>query len=392
MLLNGGKLVLCSLEDLLDSEKLKANIDRHKVSIMWFTSSWFNQLTDNHPEVFKGLGTILAGGEKLSEYHIEKIRKAYPEIKLINGYGPTENTTFSLTYAIDKVDNPIPIGRPLNNRTAYILNSDWEQVPIGVAGEICLGGAGVARGYLNNLELTEEKFVKDLFTNDPDAKLYRTGDLGRWLPDGSIQYLGRMDDQVKIRGFRIELGEIENVLNQSDLVNQSVVMAKTDKQGTKRLVGYLVPKEAFDKQSIQNYLQTKLPDYMVPAIWVELESMPLTSNGKVDKRALPEPELADMAAEYVAPRNDVERTLANIWQELLGVERVGIYDNFFELGGHSLLAMRVASYIKRDLKVSIPIQILFQFTSITDISQYLEIQTNGDLQETRDDEFDVVVI
>jgi amino acid adenylation domain-containing protein/non-ribosomal peptide synthase protein (TIGR01720 family) len=364
MLLNGGKLVLCSLEDLLDSEKLKANIDKHKVSIMWFTSSWFNQLADNNPEVFSGLRTILAGGEKLSEYHIEKIRKTYPDLKLINGYGPTENTTFSLTYAIDKVENPIPIGRPLNNRTAYILTRGKDLSPVGGIGEICLGGAGIARGYLNNPELTAEKFINDPFSTEPGAKLYKTGDLGRWLPDGNIQYLGRMDDQVKIRGFRIELGEIESVLNQSELVNQSVVLAKEDNNGSKRLVAYVVPSGWFDKQELQEYLSSKLADYMVPAIWVELESMPLTSNGKVDKRALPDPELSDMAAEYVAPQNESELALAEIWQDLLELDQVGLNDNFFELGGDSLSAIRLISAIRKTLGTELPINDVFDYPTL----------------------------
>src|SRR6185437_15721371 len=179
MLLNGGKLILCGLEELLNSETLKANIGKHGVNIMWFTSSWFNQLADNTPEVFAGLTTVLAGGEKLSEYHIEKIKAQYPELKLINGYGPTENTTFSLTYAIDRINAPIPIGHPLNNRRAYVLTQSAELSPIGVTGEIYLGGAGLARGYLSQPELTAEKFIDDPFSGEPNARLYKTGDLGR---------------------------------------------------------------------------------------------------------------------------------------------------------------------------------------------------------------------
>jgi acyl carrier protein len=203
-----------------------------------------------------------------------------------------------------------------------------------------------------------------------------------------------MDDQVKIRGYRIELGEIESVLNQSGLIAQSVVLAKEDGNGNKRLVGYVVTEEKFEKQTIQNYLGTKLPDYMVPAIWVELENIPLTPNGKIDRKALPDPEITDLKTEYVAPRNEIEVKLAAIWQELLKTERAGIYDNFFEVGGHSLLAMRVVSAIARDLSVSIPINILFQFSSISGLSKYIEfeINANDNSIERNTDEFDVVNI
>ena len=380
MLLNGGKLILCGLEALLNSETLKATIRQHKVNMMWFTSSWFNQLADSNPEVFSGLRTLLAGGEKLSEPHIEKIRSLYPEITLINGYGPTENTTFSLTYAISEVKDPIPVGRPLNNRKAYIISQSGSLSPVGVTGEICLGGAGLARGYLNQPELTAEKFIKDPFSDEQDARLYRTGDLGRWLADGNIEYQGRIDDQVKIRGYRIELGEIESVLNQNETISQGVVLAKEDKQGTKRLVGYVVSSQtAFDKQAIQAWLNTKLPEYMVPAIWVELDSLPLTSNGKVDKKALPDPELTDLSAEYVAPRNETEQALADIWQELLHIEQIGINNNFFELGGHSLLAMRVVSAVRKELDVELTIKNLFVHPTIAGLGTFLDEQHKGTL-------------
>ena len=212
------------------------------------------------------------------------------------------------------------------------------------------------------------------------------------MPNGNIEYLGRIDDQVKIRGYRIELGEIESILNQYKGVNQGVVLAKEDSKGSKRLVGYVVPKGEFDKQAIHEYLGSKLPEYMVPSLWVELEFMPLTPNGKTDRKALPDPELKDMAVAYVAPRNQTEQTLADIWQELLGMERVGIYDNFFELGGHSLLAMSVVSNIERDLLVSIPIKVLFRFTTINDLSKYLEIRAVDNLQEKNTDIFKIIDI
>ncbi|WP_147203649.1 non-ribosomal peptide synthetase, partial [Segetibacter aerophilus] len=349
MLLNGGQLVLCTENTLLDSQLLKAEISANKVTKMWFTSSWFNQLVETDITVFAGLQTILVGGEKLSEKHIEKLRQADPSIEIINGYGPTENTTFSITYNIqeNEVNSSIPIGRPVTNRTAYIANHANQLVPIGVPGEILLGGAGLSKGYLNRPELTVEKFVTNPF-DDNTERLYKTGDLGRWRADGNIEYLGRIDDQVKIRGYRIELGEIESVLLQSEQVSQAVVLAKEDDNGTKRLVGYIVAKTAFDKHAISAFLLERLPEYMVPALWVELDSLPLTSNGKVDKQALPEPDATKLTVnEYVAPATEFQRALAEIWQQLLGVERIGIEDNFFELGGDSILTIQVVSRANR---------------------------------------------
>ena len=268
------------------------------------------------------------------------------QIEVRNLYGPTEDTTYS-TVSVLANGKPITIGKPIWNTQVYILSGDKDLSPMGVTGEICIGGAGLSRGYLNRTELTKEKFIKDPFSKEKGARLYRTGDLARWLPDGNIEYLGRKDDQVKIRGYRIELGEIESVLNESGLVQQGVVLAKADSHGNKRLVGYVVPKGDFDKQKIQNYLGTKLPEYMVPAIWVELESIPLTPNGKTDRKALPDPDMATQSAAYAAPRNETEQALAQTWQELLGMEQIGIYDNFFELGGDSILTIQVVSRMRR---------------------------------------------
>jgi acyl carrier protein len=202
--------------------------------------------------------------------------------------------------------------------------------------------------------------------------------------------MGRVDDQVKVRGYRIELGEIENVLNGCEQVKQGIVLAKSDSSGTRRLVGYVVPSGTFDKQTVRDYLGRKLPEYMVPALWVELERLPLMPNGKIDRNALPDPDLTDMVKTYEAPRNETEVTLALIWQELLGLERVGINDNFFELGGHSLLVMRAFYLIQKELSVSIPIHLLFQFTSISDLSKYLEIHNISNLEEKNAGEFDIV--
>lgn len=376
MLLNGGQLILCPESNLLDHELLKNEIQSRKVNMMWFTSSWFNQLVETDISLFEKLKTILVGGEKLSQKHIEKLKQAYPCIEIINGYGPTENTTFSLTYNIKSTsDNiSIPIGRPLNNRSAYVLNTDQKLVPVGVAGEIYLGGSGVAKGYLNQEKLNTERFIKNPFIKGHTSKLYKTGDLGRWLPDGNIEYLGRIDGQVKIRGYRIELEEIEAVILQSDLVKQAVVIAKEDVDGDKKLVGYVVGKDAFEKEKIASYLSSKLPDYMLPTFIVELDRIPLTSNGKVDKRALPDPEINTSSQKSVNPGNELEEKLTKVWLDVLKIDSIGINDDFFEMGGHSLLAIRLMSVLRKELGLEINIGDIFEYPTISTLAGFLNSQ------------------
>ncbi|GAA3937003.1 amino acid adenylation domain-containing protein [Chitinophaga oryziterrae] len=346
MLLNGGQLILCPQHHLLDNILLKQEISKWQVTKMWFTSSWFNQLVDDDITLFEGLTAVMVGGEKLSEEHIRRFRNAWPEVAVINGYGPTENTTFSLTYLIKDIGRSIPIGRPLGNRTAYVLDTMQNPVPVGIAGELYVGGAGVSRGYLNQPELTAGKFIPDPYA--PGEKLYRTGDRARWLPDGNVEYLGRIDDQVKIRGYRIEPGEIESVLLGCELVTQAVVIAQKVSKGHNRLIGYIVPNGVFNREGIVTYLRAQLPEYMVPALLIEMEKLPVTTNGKIDKKALPEPEeMALQTNEFIAPRNRTEQTIADIWKELLGIERIGIYDNFFELGGDSIITIQVVSRARR---------------------------------------------
>ncbi|MBC7938097.1 MAG: amino acid adenylation domain-containing protein [Rhizobacter sp.] len=375
MLLNGGQLVLCSEDTLVNNGLLKKEIEERKVTQMWFTSSWFNQLVETDLNVFETLKTILVGGEKLSEKHIAKVRQTYPAIEIINGYGPTENTTFSLTYHVRdiEINSAIPIGRPLSNRSAYIMNADCQIVPTGVAGEIYVGGAGIARGYLNNPDLTTEKFIDNPFSSEAGSRLYKTGDLGRWLPCGNIGYMGRIDDQVKIRGFRIEPGEIESILQQSVLVEQAVVLAKDDKQSNKRLVAYIVPHGPFDMEAIINYINDKLPAYMVPSFWVEMKILPLTSNGKINRNAFPDPDIyGSMKNNYAAPGNELETALVELWQGLLGLDRIGIKDNFFKLGGNSLLAIKTVSILNKQFNYILPIIKLYQYPTIAGIVAFLQ--------------------
>lgn len=380
MLLNGGRLILCPEQQLLDNEILKREIRTHQVNMMWFTASWFNQLIDTDIRIFETLSVVLTGGEKLSEEHISKLKQKYPALTVINAYGPTENTTFSTTYTVEAgaVKVPVPVGRPLSNRKVYILDSRRQLVPVGVTGEIYVGGAGLALGYLNLPALTAERFITHQFSNNRTEKLYKTGDLGSWQADGNVLCLGRTDDQVKIRGYRIEPGETERVLQQCEWVEQAVVMARTNEQGSKYLAAYIVPAGTFEREKIQSYLRQLLPDYMVPAVLMPLEKLPLTGNGKVNKRALPEPDASLMpAAAYVPPRNATELVLADIWQQLLKVPRVGIYDNFFELGGHSLLVTRVVSAIRRELEVELPIRDLFTYPVVATLAEHIRRQQPG---------------
>jgi amino acid adenylation domain-containing protein len=367
-LIVGGKLVIASRETAMNGFILAEKIAASKPTHLQATPSTWQILLDCDWENKEGL-TMLIGGEAVKE-DIKDTLAVMGD--LYNCYGPTETTIWS---AIKKLSpgEKVTIGKPIANTNILILNSNQQLCPIGVAGEICIGGDGLARGYFNRAELTAEKFITDRYSKEVGDKLYRTGDLGRWLDNGDIECLGRLDDQVKIRGFRIELGEVETVLEQCPSVQQAVVIAKEDSQHNKRLVGYIVSEGPIEKEIINNYLKGKLPAYMVPALWVAMESLPLTPNGKINRKALPDPDISGASSNsYKAPRNELEIALVDIWQQLLGVERVGINDNFFELGGHSLLIIKMVSMIRKQLSFTIPVLLLFQFTTISDISKYLD--------------------
>ncbi|RBL90505.1 non-ribosomal peptide synthetase [Chitinophaga flava] len=359
MLLNGGRLILSDKDTLLDTGQLSALISRHKVTTMWFTAGWLNQLVDKDIDLFEGIRTIIAGGDRLSALHIAMLRKQYPSMEIINGYGPTENTTFSLYYPVGTVAEDIPIGRPISNSTAYILDDYTQLCGIGITGEIYVGGDGLAAGYLNNLALTAEKFIPHPYM--PGEQLYKTGDLGRLLPDGNIVFIGRKDSQVKIRGYRVETGEVESVIRRYAQVENVVVVARPGSDGDKLLVAYVVSHETLETADLRSYLRNILPVHMIPAYFVQLEQLPLNTNGKVDRAALPDPHELEVSTGvvYVAPRNETERKLVHIWEEVLEVENVGVKDNFFDLGGHSLKAIRVISQIHKVFNVKLPLKDLF---------------------------------
>jgi acyl carrier protein len=290
----------------------------------------------------------------------------------------------------DTLERIVPIGRPVGNTQAYILDQNMQPVPIGVPGELCIGGVQVARGYLNRPELTAERFISDPFSKQRGRKLYRTGDLTRFRPDAGIEFLGRIDHQVKIRGYRIELGEIESALRQHSAISDVIVMAREDVPGDKRLIAYVVmkPDQKMKTSELQKHLLATLPDYMVPSAFVLLDKMPLLSNGKVDREALPTPEYSrkQLEEEYVAPRNEVEQSLAKIFAEVLGIEKIGINDNFFLLGGHSLSATQVITRLRETLQADVPLRRLFEDPTVAGLSTAVEEFQN----QPQDDAIEVI--
>ncbi|WP_200943969.1 non-ribosomal peptide synthetase, partial [Lysobacter sp. Root604] len=349
-LLNGARLLVLPPADVLDARRFDAQLLAHGATAMWMTVGLFNQYAPSMQASLAQLRYLLVGGDVLDPRTIRSVlAQAQRPAHLINGYGPTETTTFACTHLIEALAEDatsVPIGRPIANTQVYILDAHGAPVPVGVAGELHIGGDGVARGYLNQPALTAERFVRDPFSADPQARMYKTGDLGRWLPDGTIEYLGRNDFQVKIRGFRIELGEVEAKLSACADVREAVVLAREDVPGDKRLVAYVVPSAGAEPTGVQlrEALQTQLPEYMVPSAFMVLDAFPLTPNGKLDRKALPAPDGSSLVQrEYEAPQGEIEQGLAEIWQSLLKIEQVGRHDHFFELGGHSLLAVQLVS-------------------------------------------------
>ncbi len=358
-LLNGGKLIVCPQDTLLDPQLLEEEIVKHQVSTVFFTSGWFNQLVDTNIRVFKTIRILLTGGDMVSITHVHQLKNTYPALKLVHVYGPTENTTFSTSYPVDAITSVIPIGKPISNSTAYILDEFQQLVPVGIVGEICLGGDGVAIGYLNNVEATREKFIPNTYrAND---RLYRSGDLGRWLPDGNIEFVGRRDDQIKIRGYRIELGEIENTLRGYAGIEKALVVAKQNAHGEKTLVCYITGQPDLTAGDVKAYLSGKLPAYMIPEYIVVLEDFPLSSTGKTDRSRLPDPEefLTLTSASHAEPINSDQQKLRDIWKEVLDRERVSIRDSFFEIGGQSIKAIRLINKIAGTFGVKLEMRELF---------------------------------
>jgi acyl-coenzyme A synthetase/AMP-(fatty) acid ligase/acyl carrier protein len=377
-LLNGGRLVLypdtrASLEDL------GRTLREQRVTTLWLTAGLFHQMVEERLGDLATVRQLLAGGDVLSPRHVRRAVEEIAGLTLINGYGPTENTTFTCCHPVkdgSRVGASVPIGRAISNTRVYVLDGELEPVPIGVAGELYAGGAGVARGYLNQPSLTAGKFVPSLF-GEPGSRLYRTGDLARYLPDGSVEFLGRADQQVKIRGFRVELGEVEGALRSNPEVRDAAVVSMAGPGGDKRLVAFVVaagedagPVLAAE---LRSRLSRQLPDFMVPSAILALDEIPLNPAGKLDRqRLLKAFEGRSAAAERVGPRNETEARIAAIWSDVLAIGEVGVHDDFFELGGHSLLATQVVSRMRQIFGKEIPLRLLFQSRTVAVLAEEVE--------------------
>jgi len=363
-LCSGAGLYLASAADLLPGEPLLATMERHAITHVSLPMAVLAALP---PDAQLGrLQTLVVGGEALPPALANHWGARYP---LFNSYGPTEATVCASNYRCQPGEaGAVPIGRPLANTQIYILDSHLKPVPLGVAGEIHIGGAGVARGYLNRDALTAERFIADPF--NPGARLYKTGDLGRWLADGNVEFMGRSDFQVKIRGFRIELGEIESRLLACEGVREAIVLAREDQPGDKRLVAYLTGC-TLPAATLRAELGASLAEHMIPSAFVMLDAFPLTPNGKLDRKALPVPNTVRSDVAYVAPRDANEELLATVWAEALRLDRVGIHDNFFELGGNSLLIVKLHSRLLEHFPGKVAIADYFKHTTVARLAAHI---------------------
>ncbi len=369
-LLHGGTLIFTRTDTLLDHDDLAVHLAQHGINTLFLTTSLFNQLARLAPGMFSGLRCVVFGGEAADPSMVDRVLAAGPPQQLVNGYGPTEATTFAVCHRIEKPAASVPIGRPIANTDVFILGAHRQLVPPGVAGEIYIGGPGVALGYLHRPELTAESFVETAF-----GRLYRTGDFGRWLADGTIEYQGRIDQQFKLRGFRIEPAEIEAQLRLHPAVAQCAVLPKVNPSGEKVPVAYLVRKpglSAVSEADFRQYLVQNLPPPFVPYQWFWLGALPLTANGKLDHRALPEPTVETKPMrEFVAPQDRAQTQLVALWEEVLKRKPIGIRDDFFDLGGHSLIAIQLIGRMRETFHIDLPIHRLFSTPTIAGIAEFI---------------------
>ena len=431
-LLNGAQLVGVDRDVSLSPLAFAAQLQQQQISVLFLTTALFNQMAQEVPAAFNGLRCLLFGGEAVDPQQVQTVLRQGAPQHLLHMYGPTESTTFTSWYDVQAVvdgDASIPIGHPIANTQIYLLDSHLKPVPIGVKGELYIGGDGLAQGYLNRPELTAERFIDNPFGEaggrrqkaggrrqkagsgngatdptphtvrlsavrlsahveahveaphpTPSPRLYKTGDLARYRTDGNIEFLGRVDDQVKLRGFRLELGEIETVLSQHPAVQAAIVLlhdvAAGQQEGhPKRLVAYIVSSSQTSPSisDLRRFLKSKLPDYMVPSAFVMVDALPLTANGKVDRRALQllVPTIEPMGLLQL-PQTTIEQTLATLWQQILGLEQIGIHDNFFELGGHSLLATQLMSRVRDAFQIELPLRSLFETPTIAGLATTIE--------------------
>jgi amino acid adenylation domain-containing protein len=376
-LMFGARLVVARPEGHKDSDYLVQTIIDEQITTMHFVPSMLQLfLAAKDLEKCDSLRQVICSGEALP---LDLQNRFFDRLgaKLHNLYGPTEAAVDVTYWECQRGGDLriVPIGRPVSNTQMYVLDRYMQPVPVGVSGELHIGGVQVARGYLNRAELTAEKFISDPFSDNPEARLYKTGDLARYLPDGNIEYLGRSDYQVKIRGNRIELGEIESMLSQYPAVRDALVLVREDVPDDKRLVAYIVPgqNQKLSVSELREYVKQTLPDFMVPSHFVTLDAFPLTPNQKIDRKALPRPDQVQIESEtaYVPPKNELQQTIVNIWQELLHVPMVGMDDNFFELGGHSLLIVRAYYRLCEVIDRELSITDMFRFPTVSTLAEYL---------------------
>ncbi|MEG4144508.1 amino acid adenylation domain-containing protein [Microcoleus sp. Pol12B5] len=400
-LCSGGCLHIISQERATDPQAIAAYFQQHSIDCLKIVPSHLKALlsASNASQILPKKRLIL-GGEPLMWNLIETIQKYNPDCSIFNHYGPTETTVGVLTYQVrmqgDRISETVPLGRPLPNTQIYLLDSHLQPVPVGVAGELYIAGAGLARCYLNQPELTAEKFICNSFTQEPETRLYKTGDLARYLPDGNIEFIDRVDRQVKLRGFRIELGEIEAGLSHHPSVREAAVLLQENEPGNQRLVAYIVSHSKPSIQdsqlieSLRSFLKEKLPEYMIPSAFVVLKALPLTPNGKIDRQALPAPSIAaNFTDTFVGPRTPGEEILAEIWSQLLNLQKVGIHDNFFDLGGHSLLITQLLAKVREIFQVELPLRVLFEAPTVAGLAEKIEIQQGGNTAGDRTASFDI---
>ncbi|MFN7730408.1 MAG: amino acid adenylation domain-containing protein [Pirellula sp.] len=408
-LLNGSRLVLIPTEVMLSPRALAARLRETQVTTLFLTTALFKQVALEHPTAFSTVRNVLFGGEVVDPKCVREVLASGPPERLLHVYGPTETTTFATFFQIEHVPenaDSLPIGKPISNTSVYVLDAQLRPVPIGIPGELCIGGLGLADGYAGSPELTVQRFVPHPFSDLPGDRLYRTGDIVRWRPDGNLDFIGRRDSQVKIRGFRVEPGEIEAVLAEHPQVQQVAVIAEDDAHCGRYLVAYIVPHSGYSPrpEDLRQFLAGRLPDYMIPSAYGQIERLPLTPNGKLDRRALPllglkrrEDEIA-----YTPPKGEWEEKLSAIWSQLLGRERISAHDNFFDLGGHSLLALSLLSRIEKAGGPALKLKTLFQHPTLRQFAIAMEASSptdataaifslRGPLEKTKDGRVPMVI-
>ncbi|HEU4561204.1 MAG TPA: amino acid adenylation domain-containing protein, partial [Longimicrobium sp.] len=383
----GAAVIVIDRETVLNARAFATALRERGVTAMFLSTGLFNQVARQVPDAFNPLKYVMVGGEAIDAQAFRAVLAAGGP-RLINAYGPAEAAVYTACHDVTSAEQipegaaTVPIGKPVVGTTVRVLDARMRLLPVGAVGELCVGGAALAHGYVGQDELTSSRFVPDPFSSASGARLYRTGDRARWTPEGILEYLGRLDDQVKVRGFRVEPGEIVAVLRTHPSVSAAFVAPRPDASGAQRLVAWVVqsPENAVEVDALRAHLGERLPEWMVPADWVVVDHLPLTANGKVDRAALPDPDAHGAAAsEYVEPRTDTERELAAVWREVLKAERVGVNDTFFALGGHSLLAMQLAARIHAQLGVELPLRTLFDSPRLADMAARVDEAREAEL-------------